>query len=215
MHYSALLAALTAALASAAVIKDTTSGAQVIPGTTIDKRDCYDTGERWGSQRNYAYNYASQACLNAFQGQYAPGDRRALCYNLDSTKKVDFSLELISDNPRYIDAEECYDGLMKEIHGCDRGGKTSYSNWKYVYVTGSSTMACPQNDKKIFKLTYYCGYLDLTLIRASVLKPLDFFHRALSSAFSSLYGMGQPILSSTRLGTVLGDGKLGSLKEES
>lgn len=134
MQYSFLIAALTTALVSGTALKDRTAGEPANVGTSLNKRGCFDGGENWGADRNYAYNYATRACEEAFVGTYRPGDIRAICYNLDSTKKVDFALELISKSNRDIAADECYDGLQKEIGGCDNGGSTSYTNWKYTFV---------------------------------------------------------------------------------
>ncbi|EEH47660.1 uncharacterized protein PADG_03744 [Paracoccidioides brasiliensis Pb18] len=132
MHLSFILTLIPAVLASAFPMK--TNSIAAYPDTTvIAKRNCFDGGARWGAGRPYAINFATRACNEALVGTYRPNDIRAKCYNLDSTKKVDFSLRLISNNGnRNIGAAECYDGLRKEIEGCDRGGRTRYGNWEYT-----------------------------------------------------------------------------------
>ncbi|KAH8889456.1 hypothetical protein GQ53DRAFT_652505, partial [Thozetella sp. PMI_491] len=99
----------------------------------LNKRNCFTGGVNWGANKAYAQSFAALVCNTDFSGTYNPGDIRAKCYNLDSTKKVDFTLKLISNNgARSIAAAECYDGLQKEINNCDNGGRTGYANWEYT-----------------------------------------------------------------------------------
>ncbi|KKZ64882.1 hypothetical protein EMCG_09259 [[Emmonsia] crescens] len=132
MHFSLLLTAFAAGLASASPMKANSADAET-DMNVFAKRNCFGEGARWGAGRPYATNFATRACKEALVGTYRPGDIRAKCYNLDSTKKVDFSLKLISNHGnRNIGAAECYDGLRKEIEGCDHGGRTAYGNWEYT-----------------------------------------------------------------------------------
>ncbi|KAH8891094.1 hypothetical protein GQ53DRAFT_823731 [Thozetella sp. PMI_491] len=109
--------------------EDTSAGSPA----SLAKRGCFTSGDNWGANKAYALSFAALVCNTDFRGTYNPGNIRAKCYNLDSTKKVDFSLQLTSNNgQRSIEAAECYDGLQKEINGCDQGGSTGYANWRYT-----------------------------------------------------------------------------------
>jgi len=128
MQLSACLLALTASFAMALP-----SAEPVAPEHTIQKRSCYSSGVTWGGDRGNAYGKATEAC-KGFVGTFSSKDIKYACRNLSSKKKVDFTLHYIGSGSRDIAEAECYDGLRKEIDNCDRGGSTSYTNWKYSYV---------------------------------------------------------------------------------
>ncbi|KAI3329287.1 hypothetical protein HD806DRAFT_482430 [Xylariaceae sp. AK1471] len=95
--------------------------------------DCFSGGENWASQKAMALATAQDICNNKFSAfSFAANQELGGCSNLDSSKKVDFILQNISDAPRTPSAAECYDGFQKEINGCDNGGSSSYTNWKYT-----------------------------------------------------------------------------------
>ncbi|KAL4721772.1 hypothetical protein ACLX1H_011266 [Fusarium chlamydosporum] len=95
---------------------------------------CHDSGVDWATQKTFALTKAREGCELKFTiNKWSPGEALGACYNLDSTKKIDLVLERISDgdDEREIGVDECYDGFQKEINGCDHGGYSSYTNWKY------------------------------------------------------------------------------------
>lgn len=97
--------------------------------------DCFTGGADWGTQKAFALDKAMESCTLKFAiDRYNPNDFLATCYNLDSTKKVDFVLARISTEVGEIqlDVKECYDGFQKEVNGCENGGVSSYTNWKYT-----------------------------------------------------------------------------------
>ncbi|KAG9253653.1 uncharacterized protein F5Z01DRAFT_737503 [Emericellopsis atlantica] len=77
---------------------------------------------------------ADKACDLKLGGTYGPegtyNGRKAACFNTPHGK-MDFIITHISDGERDLSQEECYDGLQKEIHGCGKGGSSSYTNWRY------------------------------------------------------------------------------------
>lgn len=94
---------------------------------------CFSGGENWASQKAMALAKAQDVCNTKYSTDaWSGGQQLGACYDLDSGKKVDFVLEKISDGLRNISPEECYDGFQKEINGCENGGSTSYTNWKYT-----------------------------------------------------------------------------------
>lgn len=94
---------------------------------------CYSGGELWGDKAT-ALSNARSACDGALQGTYGPSGTpsgyRGICLN-GNGKKLEFQIWHIQGGDRQLGADECYDGLQKEINGCDHGGDTSYTNWRY------------------------------------------------------------------------------------
>lgn len=110
------------------------SFAPVLACITVVLGDCHNSGVDWATQRTFALAKVNEACeLKYTINGWPSGQALGACYNLDSTKKIDLVLERISegDDERSIDVDECYDGFRKEIEGCDRGGSSAYTNWKY------------------------------------------------------------------------------------
>ncbi|KAK1836644.1 hypothetical protein QBC39DRAFT_55584 [Podospora conica] len=128
MQFSVSLLALAASFAMALPSAEPVAAPEE---HTIQKRGCHSSGVTWGGEKAYAYEMAFQACKRLV-GTFVKNEVRYECRDLSNKKKADFSLVYIgSAQSRNIDLAECYDGMAKEIGGCDRGGATSYSNWHY------------------------------------------------------------------------------------
>ncbi|KAH6856156.1 hypothetical protein B0I37DRAFT_402759 [Chaetomium sp. MPI-CAGE-AT-0009] len=99
--------------------------------------ECYRSGIDWYN-KNEALTIARAACQLTLSGTYGPDGtynaQRGACANTPNGK-IDLIVEHISEGNRYIGVDECYDGLQKEINGCSKGGKSSYTNWFYKYNT--------------------------------------------------------------------------------
>ncbi|KAF2658847.1 hypothetical protein K491DRAFT_713100 [Lophiostoma macrostomum CBS 122681] len=91
---------------------------------------CYSGGEDWGNKQ-VALNAADTACRNNFQGDFGGNSNRHVCIN-GNGKKLEFTIYRLGGTNRALFWDECYDGLQKEINGCDHGGDSSYTNWRYV-----------------------------------------------------------------------------------
>ena len=101
---------------------------------TLVQGRCYRGGEEWHSGREYAVTKARQVCELKFSiKKWAPHDAITGCYNLDSGRRMDITLERVSkeEEERAISADECFDGFQKEIRNCKHGGVSTYKNWKY------------------------------------------------------------------------------------
>ncbi|KAF2238035.1 hypothetical protein EV356DRAFT_573631 [Viridothelium virens] len=111
----------------------------------LEKRtDCFNSGANWGAQRAIAQSYATEVCQGDFIGTCQPNDIRAKCYNLSSGKMVNFDLRVRPDVvARTIAADECYDGLQKQVNECDNGGTTTYGNWEYTADPNDGQCAPP------------------------------------------------------------------------
>jgi hypothetical protein len=125
MHFTTILAALTATLASGAAIERSE------PVHQLSKRGCYSGGEGWSEQKDNALAKARDFC-NIKPSDFNPGEGYGRCYDLSNTKRVDFNVGSISDSRRNLSYDDCYDGLQKEINGCGTGGSTRYTNWQYT-----------------------------------------------------------------------------------
>lgn len=100
----------------------------------IEKRGCYTSGASWGGGKDLALKYADTACQAILGQRNYVNDApvAAACYNLDSNLKANFQVSKISTGDRFLDHDDCYDGLQKEINGCGQGGDSSYTDWRYM-----------------------------------------------------------------------------------
>lgn len=96
---------------------------------------CYNGGEQWGNQVDLEVNLAHDVCDNHFSKITFNEATKSVsaCYRIDSTKMVEFRLQRVSaGGDMTISAADCWDGLQKEIVGCQYGGHSSYTNWKFT-----------------------------------------------------------------------------------
>ncbi|KAK7752924.1 hypothetical protein SLS62_005083 [Diatrype stigma] len=55
------------------------------------------------------------------------------CYNVDDHTMITFAVKRISaGGDMQISPADCYDGLRKEIGGCQHGGHSNYTNWLFM-----------------------------------------------------------------------------------
>ncbi len=95
---------------------------------------CFTGGENWASQLAMALAKAGDICTTKYsKASWSKDIALGGCYDLDSTKKVDFILEKISDS---TNAQNWLRRMLRwfpeEINGCEYGGSSSYTNWKYT-----------------------------------------------------------------------------------
>jgi hypothetical protein len=96
---------------------------------------CYSGGQPWNTQ--WA-SCALQAAASHFGGTTVPPNvEQVFEVLIPDYTCVKFILENISSDSRSIGEAEALDGFTKEYTGCQYGGDTSYTNWRYVYVPGS------------------------------------------------------------------------------
>lgn len=100
----------------------------------IEKRACFKTGASYGNDQDVALNAVETACKGPLQGKYDKRETRVKCYNLSGNKSVKLTVGLTGSNAgstRTIGSDECIGGLSKEVVNCQRGGDTTYGNWRY------------------------------------------------------------------------------------
>jgi hypothetical protein len=129
MQSSALLLVALASLGltSAAALPESVDN-------NLHKRTCFKTGENYGDQQGEAQQLARTGCNNHFAGTYNKGQSSSYCYNIPNGKSVVFTVSLSGPNAgatRFLGADECYDGLHKEVVNCGKGGESTYGNWYY------------------------------------------------------------------------------------
>lgn len=99
--------------------------------------DCNGSGADW-YDKDEAASIADSACDLQLGGTYGPestyNGQKGSCFNTPNGK-IDFLITHITEGERLLPRDECYDGLQKEIYGCDKGGETSYTNWRYKYAS--------------------------------------------------------------------------------
>ncbi|KAI0006548.1 hypothetical protein F4779DRAFT_557545 [Xylariaceae sp. FL0662B] len=89
---------------------------------------------KW-ENKSAATDAASKACTDSTAGlvkTYGPWESASRCvWNNDLKKYFTFEVRHLKDGNRDLPYDECMSGLTKEIHGCDYGGNTEYTNWGY------------------------------------------------------------------------------------
>lgn len=111
----------------------TLTAAALIPLLGIASAGCYTSGATWPSD-HAAVVSALQTVSDHFAnaGSLSTGEH---VYDINAGGKcIHFVLDNISGTTRYISSNEALDGFTKEYTGCDHGGDTSYTNWRYMYV---------------------------------------------------------------------------------
>ena len=136
MLASALLATLAASMALAMPADVGTKH-----HNTIQKRDCYGSGESWGEERDWAYEKVEDTCTEmGLDPVYFPnGKVYAKCWKSPyGNKRVNFKIENTSDLPSYLTQDECVVYLRREITGCPRGGHRTVGAFEYTCVSSRS-----------------------------------------------------------------------------
>ncbi|VUC35638.1 unnamed protein product [Clonostachys rosea] len=94
---------------------------------------CYSGGEPWGDKAT-ALAAAEQACRESLTGTYGGSGtvngHRHRCINANN-KALNFEIWHVKGGDRNLALAECKDGIQKEVNGCNTGGDTTYTNWRY------------------------------------------------------------------------------------
>ncbi|KAH9225148.1 hypothetical protein K456DRAFT_1732137 [Colletotrichum gloeosporioides 23] len=118
---------LSSSLASLAVL--CTNVAYVSAG-------CYTHGEKWANQGDAAY-HTGRACRGydgnkgAFQGWFASGETKNLCYQY-ADQKWEFQITNLNEGAGFdLNDDDCANGLAREIIGCESGGQSDNAGWRF------------------------------------------------------------------------------------
>lgn len=94
---------------------------------------CYGSGDHWPN-KDTAAKFAYDACYNSngmFSGQFTPGQTKSMCPR-DSGLGLLFEVQNLWAG-QYLDLnnDDCYTRLKNEIYGCNQGGESTVSNWRF------------------------------------------------------------------------------------
>ncbi|KAI0444152.1 hypothetical protein F4803DRAFT_549357 [Xylaria telfairii] len=148
MYPSTLISLFAATLASGMALIPEVLG-RAAPSITPVIDTCWNTGENWGADGGLAMNFAAEACNDAFVGPggsrtWQAGDTIEQCYNLDSTKMVDFTIVNENSGAADLSSDECYTYLTKQIHGCGQGGYQK--NAGFLFKADPNSGQCATNN---------------------------------------------------------------------
>ncbi|KAI8297743.1 hypothetical protein K4K59_003233 [Colletotrichum sp. SAR11_240] len=97
---------------------------------------CYTGGDTWANKGDAVY-HAGRACRGydgnqgVFQGSFAPGEVKNLCYQYGD-QKWEFQIFNLNTGAGFdLNDDDCANGLSKEIIGCDSGGQSDNSGWRF------------------------------------------------------------------------------------
>ncbi|KAK3216562.1 hypothetical protein GRF29_1g154216 [Pseudopithomyces chartarum] len=146
MQLSAILLTFIATTAVANPLPDSNVGYV----NTLSARGCFGSGASWGNRQDKARDAAKRACKERLGKPtgYLGNEQRSYCANLGGNVKVNFNIKRIGNSKQSLDFNACYDGLRKEIEGCNHGGRTKYANWEYTStgpmpILGPAKMTLP------------------------------------------------------------------------
>ncbi|KAI0381872.1 hypothetical protein F5Y04DRAFT_280518 [Hypomontagnella monticulosa] len=97
---------------------------------------CFSGGEKWDSDQSTALENAKRACregLASIYGNEGGSATRSRCYDVGSNRRAEYTVgRTVLGSPRTLGYDECFDGLRKEVEGCEHGGSSEYTNWFYT-----------------------------------------------------------------------------------
>lgn len=111
----------------------------VVLGTSIDSvaANCFGSGDvfqdkgnaRWHVGRAYRGYDGNQG---AFQGVFAPGEAKYACVQGTNTQKYEITVQNLNTGAAFdLGDGDCVLRLENEINGCDRGGESTVSGWRF------------------------------------------------------------------------------------
>jgi hypothetical protein len=137
MHFQSIVALVFAATAHASF--NNTRGSQ--PGdietseyvtiearSTIQKRECYRSGEPWGNDKEFALAAIVDACNEPGMAErhYRQGEWFLVCKGLPGNRRIEYKIHATGTS-RWVNREECKEFLKFEVTGCPNGGGREHS----------------------------------------------------------------------------------------
>ncbi|CVK96087.1 hypothetical protein LB506_009116 [Fusarium annulatum] len=93
---------------------------------------CYSGGDPWPN-KDQAAQFVWDACYGSqgmFSGQFRPGQTKSMCPRSGQVGLV-FEVQNQWDQTLDLNNDDCYTRLKNEIYGCDRGGESTVSKWRF------------------------------------------------------------------------------------
>ncbi|KAI0386962.1 hypothetical protein F5Y04DRAFT_288764 [Hypomontagnella monticulosa] len=99
---------------------------------------CFTGGEKWDSDKTAVLNKIDQVCTDGtLNKEYPAGswdDNKPIGYSWDLASNRKVSLTIWLNNiwgNTILSTTDCKSGLKKEVNGCEHGGVSEYTHWKY------------------------------------------------------------------------------------
>ncbi|KAK4202612.1 hypothetical protein QBC40DRAFT_169003 [Triangularia verruculosa] len=93
---------------------------------------CFTGGETWGNDiynaNNLMYNVVCKGLGNSV---YNAGETKSWCYHLTDEKRVDFSIRNFQNKRDTLSYDNCI-LLLREIAGCEHGGRRAYTKFEFT-----------------------------------------------------------------------------------
>ncbi|KAG9663985.1 hypothetical protein KCV03_g10276, partial [Aureobasidium melanogenum] len=111
----------------------------VILGANIEGvvADCFGGGDVFQDKGNAKW-HVGRACRGydgnqgAFQGTFAPGEAKYACVQGTNTQKYEITVQNLNTGAAFdLGDGDCVLRLENEINGCDRGGESTVSDWRF------------------------------------------------------------------------------------
>lgn len=126
----------------------------VVLGASIDSvaATCFGSGDVFQDKGNARW-HVGRACRGydgnqgAFQGTFAPGEAKYACVQGTNTQKYEITVQNLNTGAAFdLGDGDCVLRLENEINGCDRGGESTVSGWRFRYVflqiRGAGRLVC-------------------------------------------------------------------------
>ncbi|CAD0090247.1 unnamed protein product [Aureobasidium mustum] len=112
----------------------------VVLGASIDgvTATCFRSGDIFQDKGNARW-HVERACKGYdnqqgfFQGTFAAGESKYTCVQGSTTQKYDITVRNENTNAAIdLNDDDCVLRLHNEINGCDHGGDSTVSGWRFI-----------------------------------------------------------------------------------
>ncbi|KAF2875937.1 hypothetical protein BDV95DRAFT_665298 [Massariosphaeria phaeospora] len=99
---------------------------------------CFGSGtsaQYWGTQADMdgAAAMVDSICNpGGIAGTFTPGQVKPYCKAVTDSTSFSFTTEWHGDADETLQDADCKERLKKEIYGCEGGGSSTYSNWRFT-----------------------------------------------------------------------------------
>ena len=99
---------------------------------TLASAGCFTSGADWGpNNKNEAIRDLQSVC-DRLNGPYRGGQTKSACRNGNGGIRFNFTVKKFTSGERTLAKANCVEKLRREIDGCDKGGKSSYTDFEFT-----------------------------------------------------------------------------------
>lgn len=103
----------------------------LLPAVSTVSAACYGSGITWGVHRDAARRAVGAWCApHTLSGYFNQGQTKTKCVNTGA-QKVNFEVGWRGRGGLTLRDEDCFNRLIDEIVGCDRGGAKTTADWYF------------------------------------------------------------------------------------